>query len=69
VSADYDVDAVLARVKRRRELNAERCAELGIDMSPEGVAASGAALLRDRIDKQRRERAEDAGQLDLGGAA
>lgn len=69
MSDHYDVEAVLAKRAERVRANQERIAELGIDMTRQGIAASGAALLRDRLDAKRQRRAEDAGQFDLGGAA
>ncbi|GAA2608550.1 hypothetical protein GCM10010399_44220 [Dactylosporangium fulvum] len=60
---NFDRDAVLAQVERRRRLNAARIAELGADTSPEAVAAQ----LREAERKRRQRRAERAGQLDLGG--
>lgn len=64
---DFDRDAVLARAAERRRLNDERIAELGIDTSPEGVGASVSAQVRDQADRRRAQRAEQLGQLDLGG--
>jgi hypothetical protein len=62
-------DRVLAQVAERRRHNEERIAELGIDLSREGIAAAGEELLRDRIARQRAGRAEASGQLDFDGAA
>jgi len=58
------MDAVLAKVEERKQRNEQRCAELGIDTSPDGVAAS----LREAETERRKRAAERAGRLDLGGA-
>jgi hypothetical protein len=63
VADDFDVAAVLAKREERRRRNRERIAELGIDLSPEGIAAEGHQIERER----RARRAERAGQLDFGG--
>jgi hypothetical protein len=55
-------ERVLAKVAERKRRNEERCAELGIDTSPEGVAAS----LRQAERERQARAAERAGRLDFG---
>jgi predicted O-methyltransferase YrrM len=64
--SDYDEDAVLAQVAKRKRIAEARVAEWGL-LEPGAVAASGDALLRGRVARQRAKAAERAGQLDLGG--
>lgn len=63
MSDDYDRAAVLAKREERRRRNEERIAELGIDLTPEGIAAEGREIERERAAR----RAERAGRLNLGG--
>lgn len=67
MTADYDRAAVLAQVAKRQADSEALVAEMGIDMSPEGLRASQSALLRERLGEQVARRAEERGQLDLGG--
>lgn len=53
---DFDRDAVLAQVAERRRRNEERIAELGIDLTPAGIAAEGRQIERER-QARRAERA------------
>jgi hypothetical protein len=67
MTADFDRDAVLAQVAKRKAASEALVAELGIDTLPKGVRAAVSAGIREQAARRRTRRAEDAGQLDLGG--